>query len=192
LQDAFKEDDQCSSEERAALLSAKIPLEPARIVTYFVNREKTEARKFAPITTTHDTTPTSTPIPYKTHTSLVRKRKKTESRKRIRVQMWTHVPASLLAQVMERISAGAHYPSVPFVPCGWKPALSATMRRVCKDWQEMHDGLLSTMRVKMTIETISMCPYVILSTIPYEPDGWRKFTGLKALHLHTCDTSSVE
>jgi hypothetical protein len=158
LKDAFKEDNKCS-EERAALLSAEIPLKPAKIVTYFNNlrtREKTAARKR--IQTLH-----------------------AAARDQYCGQLWTHIPAFLLAQVMDQLPAeGAQCPSVLFGPCGWGPEASAVMRRVCKGWQEIHDRLLSTMRVKLK-HTVS----IPRRAIPYEPNEWRKFTGLKALQIHT-------
>mmetsp|Transcript_9364 Transcript_9364/g.16091 ORF Transcript_9364/g.16091 Transcript_9364/m.16091 type:complete len:345 (+) Transcript_9364:134-1168(+) len=94
-------------------------------------------------------------------------------------RLWTHIPAFLLEQVMDQLSTGAQYPTVTFGSCGWQPAASAVMRRVCKSWQEMHDRLLSIMSVKMTTTGNRH------SNIPCELSGWRKFTGLKALHIHT-------
>eukprot|EP00242_Pyramimonas_sp_CCMP2087_P003494 CAMPEP_0198229666 /NCGR_PEP_ID=MMETSP1445-20131203/114241_1 /TAXON_ID=36898 /ORGANISM="Pyramimonas sp., Strain CCMP2087" /LENGTH=496 /DNA_ID=CAMNT_0043910135 /DNA_START=715 /DNA_END=2206 /DNA_ORIENTATION=+ len=212
LKDDFKKDSQCS-EERAALMSAAISLEPAKTVPYIddlLKREQTAARKRKQTL----------------HTAAERDQRCG--------QLWTHIPAFLLAQVMDQLSAGAQYPSVTFRVCGWQPAVSAVMRRVCKSWQEMHDRLLSIMSVKMTTRTshgstIDGCSipdgYVRLvwvaassvssneesvqkleemhdrllsimsvkmtttgnrhSNIPCELSGWRKFTGLKALHIHT-------
>jgi len=79
VKDAFKKDHQCN-EERAALMSAEISLEPAKIVSYFddlLKREQTAARK-------------------QVQTAAERDQRCG--------QLWTHIPAFLLAQVMGRIN----------------------------------------------------------------------------------------
>jgi hypothetical protein len=112
------EDNQCS-EERAARLSAKIPLEPAKIVTYFDNlrkREKTAARK-------------------RMKTLLILVHTPAAVRDQHCGQLWTHIPEFLLVQVMDQLSEGCKNSSVPFGLCahGWWPVVSAVMRGVCKN-----------------------------------------------------------
>jgi hypothetical protein len=158
-----------ANEERAALLSAEIPMEPAKIVTYFNNlrtRENTAARKRIKAL----------------HTAAAVRDQQCG-------QLWTHIPEFLLAQVMDQLSEGARQGynlSVPFglSAHGWRPEVSAVTRGVCKSWQRMHDGLIPTMRVNNLRRTTC--------TVPNEPNGWRKFTGLKALQLHTYAVTSEQ
>jgi hypothetical protein len=71
-------------------------------------------------------------------------------------------------------SYGGHMPKLP----RWCPAVSAAVRRVCKGWQEVHDGLISTVEVKVT------CNNSRLNSIPQERSSvWRKFTGVKTLTI---------